>query len=237
MGKITKHFWRYILTSAYILTGTMTAIHVQAQTCEGRICLKDGGRLLFTGENRIEMPRKKQDIEVYRNFFSHQCQRNVVKTDLVDSVVVWNADAPASARILVPIEDVGWCWRYIDHSKIQVYVYSSQGYSLNALGGITAHQGNTVAALFLIPSKTACDFYVSHQGGRHVCLGDVYKKCDKSFIHKLCSSVGIATDMEQILMKSGEVDRSSMIQRVVEILDEQEHGPNESQNGGYPEPQ
>lgn len=219
MEKILKHLRKCVLPLAFMLTGCMAALHIQAQTCEGRICLKDGGRLLFTGDDRIEMPRKARDVEVYRNFFSHNCQRDIVPMSSIDSVVVWNADAPANARILVPVSDVGWCWRYVDHMRMQVYVYSSLGYSVNALGGMTAHQDNTVAALFLIPSKTACDFYVSRTGERPACLGDVYKKCDKAFIRKLCQAVGLSADTGQALMKSEEVDRSSMIQRVVEIID------------------
>ncbi len=85
-----------------------------------------------------------------------------------------------------------------------------------------AYQGNTVAALFLIPSKTACDFYIKQPNGKLVCLGDVYKKCDKSFIRELCHSAGLTQEWEQRLIELREYNRSSMIQRVVEILDDKQ---------------
>ena len=221
MKKILKRFRAIALLLACVLSGCMATADVQAQTCEGRICLKAGGCRLYVGDDRMEMPRKKHDVEAYRRFFSHQCQRDVVPVDSVDSVAVWNAETPQSVRVLVPLKGVGWSWRYVDHPHLRVYVYSSQGYSLNALGGITASQGNTVAALFLIPSKTACDFYAARPGEEPLCLGDVYKRCDKTFIRKLCRVAGIGADMEAELLRSGEVDRSAMVQMVVGLLDEQ----------------
>lgn len=218
MKKFLRHFGAVVLLLAFVLSGSMAAADVQAQTCEGRICLKGGERRLYVGDDRMEIPRKKHDVEAYRRFFSHQCQREVVPVDSVDSVAVWNAETPHSVRVLMPLEGVGWCWRYADHPLMQVYVYSSQGYSLNALGGITASQGNTVAALFLIPSKTACDFYAVKPGEAPLCLGDVYKRCDKAFIRKLCRVAGIGADMEAELLRSGEVDRSAMVQRVMDLL-------------------
>lgn len=191
-----------------------------AQTCEGRVCLKDGTRLLYVGNDRIDMPRKKKDVQVYRNFFSRQCQRDIVPIANVDSVVVWNSATPQNVRILVPLKNVGWSWLYVNHPRMQVYIYASQGYSVNALGGMTAWQGNTAAAMFFIPSKTTCDFYLEQPDGKLVCLGDAYKKCDKAFIRELSRCAGLTQEWELSLMKSGELNRSSMIQRVLEILDE-----------------
>ena len=221
MKKLLRHFRATVLLLVCVLSGCMATADAQAQTCEGRICLKDGGCRLYTGDDRMEMPRKKHDVEAYRRFFSHQCRREVVPVDSVDSVAVWNAETPQSVRVLVPLKGVGWSWRYVDHPRLRVYVYSSQGYSLNALGGITASQGNTVAALFLIPSKTACDFYAARPGEEPLCLGDVYKRCDKAFIRKLCRVAGIGADTEAELLRSGEVDRSAMVQMVVDLLDGQ----------------
>lgn len=218
MEKTFKHITHNFFLTACILLGCMVSVDAASQTCEGKIFLKSGGLRTFVGDDRMEMPRKMHDVEAYRNFFSHQCQREVVPVDSIDSVAVWNAETPENARILEPVKGVGWCWRYADHPRMQVYVYSSQGYSLNALGGIKAHQGNTVAALFLIPSKTACDFYVVRQGEEPVNLGDVYKRCDKAFIRKLCRCAGIGADTERQLLNRGEVDRSAMVQTVVEML-------------------
>lgn len=221
MKKYLKHLETVVLLLAFVLSCGMAAADVQAQTCEGRICLKSGERRLYVGDDRMEIPRKKHDVEAYRRFFSHQCQREAMPADSVDSVVVWNAETPQSVRVLVPLAGVGWSWRYVDRPRLQVYVYSSQGYSLNALGGITASQGNTVAALFLIPGKTACDFYAVKAGGEPVCLGDVYKRCDKAFVRKLCRVAGIGAGMEEELLRLGEVDRSAMVQMVADLLDEQ----------------
>lgn len=220
MEKLFRHSAAGMLL-AFTLSGSTAPAGVHAQTCEGRVFLKDGGQRLYAGDDRMELPRKMHDVEAYRQFFSHQCRRDVVPVGSVDSVAVWNVSAPQSVRILVPVEGVGWCWRYVDHPRIQVYVYSSQGYSLNAFGGIKAWQGNTVAALFLIPSKTACDFYVARPGGgKPLCLGDVYKRCDKAFVRKLCRFAGIGADREQALLGIGETDRSAMVQMVVGILSE-----------------
>lgn len=210
-----------MLLLAFVLAGSIVAVDVQAQTCEGRICLKDGGRRLYVDEDRIEIPRKKHDVEAYRRFFSSECQRDVAPVDSVDSVAVWNVETPQSVRVLVPLKGVGWSWLYVDHPRLKVYVYSSQGYSLNALGGITAHQGNTVAAMFLIPGKTACDFYAAKPGCEPLCLGDVYKRCDRAFIRKLCRVAGIDAVMEAELLRCGEVDRSVMVQMVVDLMCEQ----------------
>lgn len=195
------------------------AVGVQAQTCEGRVCLKDGNRQLYAGNDRLDMPRKKHDVQVYRNFFSRQCQRDVVPADRVDSIVVWNSTAQQGVRILVPLEGVGWSWLYVSRPRMQVYVYASQGYSLSAMGGMRAQQGNSLWALLLIPHKTACDFYVLQPGGKPVCLGDAYKKCDKAFIRRLCHCAGLTPEQERELMEAGERNRSAMIQRVVDIMD------------------
>ena len=221
MKKLLRNTESIVLLLVFALSGSVAATDVQAQTCEGRVCLKDGVQRIYVGDDRIEVPRKKHDVEAYRRYFSHQCQREVVPIDSVDSVAVWNAETPQSVRMLVPLEGVGWSWRYVNHPRLQVYVYSSQGYSLNALGGITASQGNTVAALFLIPGKTACDFYVAKSGEKPLCLGDVYRRCDKAFIRKLCRVAGIGSDSEAELLRSDEIDRSAMVQMVVDLLEEQ----------------
>lgn len=216
-----KHLDFTALLQACILLGCMLAVDMRAQTCEGRVYLKSGEQRLYMGADRMEIPSKKHDVEAYYRFFSHQCQRDVVPIDSVDSVAVWNVETPQSVRTLVSLAGVGWCWRYVDHPRLQVYIYSSQGYSLNALGGMKAWQGNTVAALFLIPSKTSCDFYVVRPTEQPLRLGDVYKRCDKTFIRKLCRIAGIAGDWEQKLLNCGEIDRSAMVQMVMEILDNQ----------------
>lgn len=207
----------FVILSLSFVGGFATAI--KAQSCEGRVYLKSGERVVYAGDDRLEMPRKKRNVEVYRNFFSRQCQRSEIAYDDVDSVEVWNAAAPDNVRTLVPITDVGWCWTYVNHPRIQVYIYSSQGYSMNAMGGMKAWQDNTIASVFLIPSKTACDFYVLQPHGEPLCLGDVYKRCDKSFVRRLCQYAGISQTLEQKLVKSGEVNRSTMIQMVVSLLD------------------
>ena len=222
MKKVFEHFWKSILLLACMLFCGVCIDGLSAQTCEGRICLKDGARLLYMGHDRIEMPRKKRDVLAYRDFFSSKCKRDTIAVGRIDSVVVWNTAAPQYARVLVPIDNVGWCWAYVCHPKLQVYIYSSQGYSLNSMGGMKAWQGNTAAAMFLIPSKTACDFYVLQPGNTPVCLGDVYKKCDKAFVRKLCHIAGVGAAWEQKLLDSGEVNRSSMVLKVVEILDSQQ---------------
>lgn len=216
-----------ILLLLILLSYGMSTVYMQAQTCEGRVCLKNGTRQLYVGDDRIDMPRKKKDVEVYKNFFSHQCQHDVIPFSDIDSVVVWNSAAPQNVRILVPLENVGWSWLYIDHPQMKIYIYASQGYSVNAMGGMTAWQGNTVAALFCIPSKSACDFYVMPSDGQLVCLGDAYKKCDKSFIRELCRCAGLSQQWVQKLIALGERNRSSMIQKVLEILDDELLTPKE----------
>lgn len=205
-----------------ILLCCMGTVNMRAQTCEGRVCLKNNTQQLYVGNDRIEIPRKKKDVQVYRNFFSRQCQSEVIPIASIDSVEVWNATFQQNTRILVPLENVGWSWLYVNHPQLQVYIYASQGYSVTDMGGMKAYQGNTVAALFLIPSKTACDFYIKQPNGKLVCLGDAYKKCDKSFIRELCHCAGLSQEWEQRLIKSREPNRSSMIQRVVEILDDKQ---------------
>ena len=202
-----------------LLLACAGAVHLQAQTCEGRVCLKGGSRLLYTGDDRMEVPSKKRDLQVYRRFFSRECQKDKVPIGRIDSVVVWNSATPGSVRLLVPLEGVGWSWLYAACSRMEVYVYASQGYSLNAHGGIRAWQGNRVSALFLIPGKTACDFYVVGTDGKPVCLGDAYKKCDKSVVRKLCRCAGLSAQQEQSLLKEGETNRSDVILRVLELID------------------
>lgn len=138
----------------------------------------------------------------------------------IDSVVVWNATSKQNVRTLVPLENVGWSWLYVNHPRLQVYIYASQGYSVTDMGGMKARQCNTAAAMFFIPSKTACDFYVRQTDGKLICLGDTYKKCDKSFIRELCHCVGLSQEWEKKLIGLGEHNRSSMIQRVIEVLDD-----------------
>ena len=164
------------LLLASLLLFCVGAIGIKAQTCEGRVCLKNGMRLLYAGDDRMDVPSKKRDVRVYRRFFSSACQRDVVPYDRIDSVVVWNSAAPDAVRLLVPLEGVGWSWLYAGCPRMLVYVYASQGYSLSAQGGIRAWQGNRFSALFLIPGKTACDFYVQRPGEKPVCLGDAYTK-------------------------------------------------------------
>lgn len=225
MKKIFYNIKNHAPLIATSLLCCASAVSMQAQTCEGRVCLKDGSRQLYVDKDRIEIPRKSRDVETYRNFFSHQCKNNVISIDNIDSVVVWNTASPQNTRILVPLKDVGWSWLYIDHPRMQVYIYASQGYSVNALGGMKAWQGNTVAALFLIPSKTSCDFYIMQADGTPFCLGDAYKKCDKAFIRKLCHCVGISQEKEQELINSGESNRSTMLQMVADILDKGQSQP------------
>lgn len=168
------------------------------------------------------MPRKKKDVQVYRNFFSRQCTSDVIPFANIDSVVVWNATSKQNVRTLVPLENVGWSWLYVNHPRLQVYIYASQGYSVTDMGGMKAWQGNTVAAMFFIPSKTACDFYIRQADGKLICLGDTYKKCDKPFIRELCHCVGLSQEWEKKLIGLGEHNRSSMIQRVIEVLDDKQ---------------
>lgn len=66
----------------------------------------------------------------------------------IDSVVVWNATSKQNVRTLVPLENVGWSWLYINHPRLQVYIYASQGYSVTDMGGMKARQCNTAAAMF-----------------------------------------------------------------------------------------
>lgn len=212
---------RFSLIMSFLLC-CMGTVNMQAQTCEGRVCLKNNTQQLYVGNDRIEIPRKKKDVQVYRNFFSRQCQSDMIPIASIDSVVVWKATSQQYARILVPLENVGWSWLYVNHPQIQVYIYASQGYSVTDMGGMKAYQGNTVAAMFLIPSKTACDFYIKQPNGKLVCLGDTYKKCDKSFIRELCHCVGLTQEWEQRLIELKESNRSSIIQRVVEILDDKQ---------------
>ena len=49
-----------------------------------------------------------------------------------------------------------------------------------------------------------------------------YKKCDKSFIRELCHCVGLSQEWEKKLIGLGEHNRSSMIQRVIEVLDDKQ---------------
>lgn len=219
MNDVFKHCWRKTLFLTCVLCCSVCMNELAAQTCEGRVYLKDGGQVLYNGNDRIEMPRKKRDMLAYHDFFSHKCQRDTIALARIDSVVVWNTASPQYTRTLVPVENVGWCWMYVDHPKLQVYIYSSQGYSLNAVGGMSASQGNTMAALFMIPSKTACDFYIIRPNHAPVCLGDVYKKCEKVFIRRLCQTVGMDMSWEKQLQNSGEVNRSAMVLKVIEILD------------------
>ena len=210
----------YLIIS--ILFAYMGTVSMQAQSCEGRVYLKNGIQQLYESNDRIDLPRKKKDVQVYRNFFSRQCTSDVIPFANIDSVVVWNATSKQNVRTLVPLENVGWSWLYINHPRLQVYIYASQGYSVTDMGGMKAWQGNTVAALFLIPSKTACDFYVRQTDGKLICLGDTYKKCDKSFIRELCHCVGLSQEWEKKLIGLGEHNRSSMIQRVIEVLDDKQ---------------
>ena len=205
-------------------------IGLQAQTCVGRVCLKSGSRLLYDGEDRMEMPSKKRDLQVYRRFFSRDCQKDKLPMGRIDSVVVWNSATPESVRILVPLEGVGWSWLYAACSRLEVYVYASQGYSLNAQGGIKAWQGNRVSALFLIPGKTACDFYVRQPGQKPVCLGDAYKKCDKSFVRKLCQYAGLSSEQEKRIIEEGETNRSDVILNVLELIDVNKPNHNEKRD-------
>ena len=208
---------RLLLASLLLLC--VGAMDIKAQSCEGRVCLKNGMRLLYAGDDRMDVPSKKRDVRVYRRFFSSACQRDVVPYDRIDSVVVWNSAAPDAVRLLVPLEGVGWSWLYAGCSRMLVYVYASQGYSLSAQGGIRAWQGNRFSALFLIPGKTACDFYVQRPGEKPVCLGDAYKKCNKAFVRKLCQVAGLTTQQEQELLREAPANRSSVIQRVLELID------------------
>lgn len=203
-----------ILLSWFVGTG-----FALAQTSEGRVYLKGGKQYFYVGDDRIEVPRKKRDLEVYHNFFSRQCQSDIIAMGNVDSVVVWNSSAPQNTHTIVPLPDVGWSWLYISHPKMNVYVYASLGYDTNSMGGIRAYQDNTPAAMFLIPGKTACDFYVVMPGGSPVCLGDAYKRCDKSFVRKLCNTVGLPKEVEQQIVKSGERSRSTVVQMVLRVLD------------------
>lgn len=210
----------YLIVS--ILLAYMGTISMKAQSCEGRVYLKNSTQQLYEGNDRIDLPRKKKDVQVYRNFFSRQCTSDVIPIANIDSVVVWNATSKQKVRTLVPLENVGWSWLYVNHPRLQVYIYASQGYSVTDMGGMKACQGNTVAALFLIPSKTACDFYVRQANGKLTCLGDTYKKCDKSFIRELCHCAGLSQEWEKKLIGLGEPNRSSIIQRVIEILDDKQ---------------
>ncbi len=218
---------RAVLLLASLLLCCAGAVRSQAQTCEGRVCLKSGMRLLYAGDDRLEMPSKKRDVQVYRQFFSRKCQRDVLPYERIDSVVVWNSATPDGVRILVPLEGVGWSWLYTGCSRMLVYVYASQGYSLNAQGGIRAWQGNRLSALFLIPGKTACDFYVQRPGEKPLCLGDAYKKCDKAFVKKLCQCAGLSQEQQQKLLQTGETNRSTMVQRVMDIIDGGDTKPSE----------
>ena len=218
MERVRYGHWGARLLLASFLLLCAGAMGMRAQTCEGRVCLKNGTRLQYAGDDRMDMPSKKRDVRVYRRFFSSDCQRDVVPYDRIDSVVVWNSAAPDAVRLLVPLEGVGWSWLYAGCSRLLVYVYASQGYSLNAQGGIRAWQGNRVSALFMIPGKTACDFYVQRPGEKPVCLGDAYKKCDKAFVRKLCQAAGLTTRQEQELLREVTVNRSTMIQRVLELI-------------------
>ena len=209
-----------LLLACLLLLG-LNPTAVLAQTCEGCVCLKNGSRLLYAGDDRMEMPRKNRDVEVYRNFLSRDCQHDIVPVDRVDSVLVWNSSAPDVVRVLVPVPGVGWSWLYASHPRLQVYVYASQGYSLSAMGGMKAWQGQKFIQAFFIPSKTACDFYVQRPGGKTVCLGDTYKKCDKSFVRRLCQYVGLSAEVEKQLLASDETNRSTVIQRVLELMDEE----------------
>lgn len=219
MKKTLLHYRLCMVLFVALLLWCVGASYAQAQTSEGCVYLKDGKQTYYVGDDRIEVPRKKRDLEVYRNFFSRQCQSDIIAMDNVDSVVVWNSSAPQNTHTLVPLPDVGWSWLYINHPKMNVYVYASLGYDTNSMGGIKAYQDNTPAAMFLIPGKTACDFYVVLPGGKPICLGDAYKRCDKSFVRKLCSTAGLSQEVEQQIVKSGERSRSTVVQMVLGVLD------------------
>ena len=96
----------YLIIS--ILLAYMGTISMQAQSCEGRVYLKNGIQQLYESNDRIDLPRKKKDVQVYRNFFSRQCTSDVIPFANIDSVVVWNATSKQNVRTLVPLENVGW---------------------------------------------------------------------------------------------------------------------------------
>ena len=66
----------YLIIS--ILLAYMGTISMQAQSCEGRVYLKNGIQQLYESNDRIDLPRKKKDVQVYRNFFSRQCNSDVL---------------------------------------------------------------------------------------------------------------------------------------------------------------
>lgn len=224
----SKHLCMFLLACLLLLG--LPPMAMQAQTCEGCVFLKNGSRLLYAGNDRMEMPRKNRDVEVYRNFLSRDCQHDIVPVGRVDSLWVWNSSAPEVVRVLVPLPGVGWSWLYASHPRLQVYVYASQGYSLSAMGGMKAWQGQKFIQAFFIPSKTACDFYVLQPGGKPVCLGDTYKKCDKSFVRRLCQCAGLTAEQQQALLKEGETNRSDVIRRVLELLDEENNNKRQTIN-------
>lgn len=75
----------YLIIS--ILLAYMGTISMQAQSCEGRVYLKNGIQQLYESNDRIDLPRKKKDVQVYRNFFSRQCTSDVIPFANIDSVV------------------------------------------------------------------------------------------------------------------------------------------------------
>ena len=52
------------LLLASLLLFCVGAIGIKAQTCEGRVCLKNGMRLLYAGDDRMDVPSKKRDVRV-----------------------------------------------------------------------------------------------------------------------------------------------------------------------------
>lgn len=109
-----NRLYMYAFLLARLLLFGLGVTTMQAQTCEGRVCLKNGSRLVYAGDDRLEMPRKNRDVQVYRNFLSRQCQRDIVPMSRVDSVVVWNSSAPQNVRVLIPPARCGLelalCW-------------------------------------------------------------------------------------------------------------------------------
>lgn len=119
-----------------LLCALLAATGLRAATLvEGSVWLKDGTVRLFTGDDRIEIPRKRGDLRAFRDAFRKKTKHRMrYRYDEIDSVVLWHPRTPEEHHTFIPTGK-GWCRRMLATPSIRILLHSRIGYRLYATGG------------------------------------------------------------------------------------------------------